>query len=121
MLQDLKRKVYLDAVRRRLFEERQQQQQQQQHNQQQHNRQTVPLQLTAEERWISMQYQLTTVLATLSSGLGVAAHLVGKLRLVDYDAAKLALVSGRIGSLVSLCNLVLGPMVSCTTMPTVPN
>lgn len=123
LLRDIKRKQYLDAVRKRLFHEKMgaeaaagrctgaaeslavgQRQPRQQHT-------SDGGELTEEERAVAMQLQATRVLASIGAGLGMAANLTMKLRLLNYDTAQLAVISGRLGSMISLCHLVLSPTI----------
>jgi DHA1 family tetracycline resistance protein-like MFS transporter len=68
--------------------------------------------LTPEERRVVLQQRALSVLAALASGIGAAASMQIKLGLVDYDVGKMATSTGQLISLISLGNLVLGPIVA---------
>ena len=72
---------------------------------------TAPL-LTPEERRIVLQQRALAVLSALASGIGSAASMQIKLGLVDYDVGKMATSTGQMISLISLGNLVLGPIIA---------
>ena len=77
----------------------------------QHTQRPAPL-LTPEERRIVLQQRALAVLGALASGMGAAANMQIKLGLVDYDVGKMATSTGQLISLISLGNLVLGPIIA---------
>lgn len=72
---------------------------------------TMPL-LTPEERRVVFQQRALSVLGALASGIGSAASMQIKLGLVDYDVGKMATSTGQLISMISLGNLVLGPIIA---------
>ena len=68
--------------------------------------------LTADERRVVLQQRTLSVLATLAAGIGAAASMQVKLGLVDYNVGKMATSTGQLISLISLGNLLLGPIVA---------
>ena len=77
----------------------------------QHAQRAAPL-LTPAERRIVLQQRALAVLGALASGIGAAANMQIKLGLVDYDVGKMATSTGQLISLISLGNLVLGPIIA---------
>ena len=68
--------------------------------------------LTPDERRVVLQQRALSVLAALSAGIGAAASMQVKLGLVDYNVGKMATSTGQLISLISLGNLLLGPIVA---------
>ena len=68
--------------------------------------------LTVHERRIVLQQRTLLVLAALSNGLSLSATMQIKLGLVGFNAGRIATATGQQLALISLCELLLGPIVA---------
>ena len=68
--------------------------------------------LTPFEKRVVLQQRTLAILSTLAGGIGAAASMQVKLGLVDHNVGKMATATGQLISMISGCNLVLGPVVA---------
>ena len=68
--------------------------------------------MTVHERRVVLQQRTLLVLAALSNGLSLSATMHIKLGLVGNNAGRIATSTGQQLALISLCNLLLGPVVA---------
>lgn len=71
--------------------------------------------LTVHERRVVLQQRSLLVLAALSNGLSLSATMAIKLNLVDFNAGRIATSTGQQLALISLCELLLGPVVAAAS------
>ena len=68
--------------------------------------------LTVHERRVVLQQRSLLVLAALSNGLSLSATMYIKLGLVDFNAGRIATSTGQQLAMISLCELLLGPVIA---------
>ena len=71
--------------------------------------------LTVHERRVVLQQRTLLVLAALSNGLSLSATMHIKLGLVGFNAGRIATATGQQLALISLCELLLGPIVAAAS------
>eukprot|EP01043_Picozoa_sp_COSAG02_P055984 COSAG02_NODE_6573_length_3485_cov_3.138175_2_plen_418_part_00 len=71
--------------------------------------------LTVHERRVVLQQRTLLVLAALSNGLSLSATMYIKLGLVGFNAGRIATSTGQQLALISLCELLLGPIVAAAS------
>ena len=71
--------------------------------------------MTAHERRVVLQQRTLMILASLSNGLALSATMHIKLGLVGNSAGRIATSTGQQLALISLCNLLLGPVVAAAS------